>query len=157
MSTPSGSSNPDQTRRDIQQTRAELGETAAALSAKTDVKTRARTKTTSAVGGLRQRVAQVGQSAKTRATQLAHTVSQKASQRATSVKQDSQHTIGTIRGSMRAGAQTTGKAESTLITSARAATTKIGSLVRTKSVPVLAATGTAAALAVVAYRRRRFR
>ncbi|RAO32598.1 hypothetical protein ONO23_03016 [Micromonospora noduli] len=54
-------------------------------------------------------------------------------------------------------AQTTGKAESTLITSARAATTKIGSLVRTKSVPVLAATGTAAALAVVAYRRRRFR
>ncbi|WP_428842214.1 phage holin family protein [Micromonospora noduli] len=54
-------------------------------------------------------------------------------------------------------AQTTGKAESTLITSARAATTKIGSLVRTKSVPVLAATGTAAALAVVASRRRRFR
>ncbi|MFI6269848.1 DUF3618 domain-containing protein [Micromonospora zamorensis] len=157
MSTPSGSSNPDQTRRDIQQTRAELGETVAALTAKTDVKTRARTKTTSAVGGLRQRVTQAGQSAKTRATQLAHTMSQKASQRATSVKQDSQHTIGTVRGSLRAGAQTTGKAESTLITSARTATTKIGSLVRTKSVPALAATGTAAALAIIAYRRRRFR
>ncbi|MEU4338432.1 DUF3618 domain-containing protein [Micromonospora lupini] len=157
MSTPPGGSNPDQTRHDIQQTRAELGETISALTAKTDVKTRARTKTTSAVGGLRQRVTQAGQSAKTRATKLAHTMSQKTSQRATSVKQDSQHTIGTVRGSLRAGAQTTGKAESTLITSARAATVKIGSLVRTKPVPALAATGTAAALAIVAYRRRRFR
>ncbi|MFG3555321.1 DUF3618 domain-containing protein [Micromonospora sp. NPDC047557] len=157
MSTPPEGSNLDQTRHDIQQTRTELGETIAALTAKTDVKTRARTKTTSAVGGLRQRVTQAGQSVKTRATQLAHTLSQKASQRATSVKQDSQHTIGTIRGSLTASEQTTGKAESTLTTSARAATTKIGNLVRAKSVSILAATTTAAALAVVAYRRRRFR
>ncbi|PWR05409.1 hypothetical protein DKT68_27120 [Micromonospora acroterricola] len=157
MSTPSGSSDPDQTRRDIQQTRADLGETVAALTAKTDVKTRARTKATTTVGGLRQRVTQAGQSAKTRATQLAHTVSQKASERATSVKQNSQHTIGSVRGSVKAGAQTTGKTESALLTSARAATTKIGTSVRAKPVPVLAATGTAATLAIVAYRLRRFR
>ncbi|MET8282948.1 DUF3618 domain-containing protein [Micromonospora sp. NPDC005174] len=158
MSTPLEGSNLDQTRHDIQQTRAELGETIAALTAKTDVKTRARTKTTSAAGSLQQRITQAGQSAKTRATQLAHTLSQKASQRATSAKQDSQHIVGTIRGSLTAGAQTTGKAESTLTTSARAAaTTKIGSLVHAKSVPVVAATTTAAALVVVAYRRRWFR
>ncbi|MBM0274857.1 DUF3618 domain-containing protein [Micromonospora tarensis] len=58
MSTPSG--NGDQTRRDIQQTRAELGETVAALTAKADVKTRARSKATTAVGGLRGRVTEAG-------------------------------------------------------------------------------------------------
>ncbi|WP_433133523.1 DUF3618 domain-containing protein [Micromonospora sp. CA-240977] len=155
MSTPSG--NSDQTRRDIQQTRAELGETVAALSAKADVKTRARTKATTTVGGLRGRVTEAGQSAKTRATQLARTVSQKASQRVTSVRQKSEHTIGAVRGSAEAGAQTTGKAESFLVTSARAMTSKVGSSVRTKPLPVLAVTGTAATLAVITYRRRRSR
>ncbi|MET7375238.1 DUF3618 domain-containing protein [Micromonospora arida] len=155
MSTPSGSN--DQTRRDIQQTRAELGETVAALAAKTDFKTRARSKATTAVGGLRGRVTEAGQSAKTRATQLARTVSQKASKRVASVEQKSQHTIGAIRGSARAGAQTAGKAESSVVTSARAMTTKIGSSVRTRPIPVLAVTGTAATLAVITYRRRRSR
>ncbi|MFF5056472.1 DUF3618 domain-containing protein [Micromonospora sp. NPDC000663] len=155
MSTPSG--NSDQTRRDIQQTRAELGETVAALTAKADVKTRARTKATTAVGGLRGRVTGAGQSAKARATQLARTMSQKASQRATSVRQKSQHTIGTVRGSAEAGAQTASKAESSLVTSARAMTTRIGSSVRAKPLPVLAVTGTAATLAVISYRRRRSR
>ncbi|MEU1242971.1 DUF3618 domain-containing protein [Micromonospora parva] len=155
MSTPSGSS--DQTRRDIQQTRAELGETVAALAAKTDVKTRARSKATTAVGGLRGRVTEAGQSAKTRATQLARTVSQKVSQRVTSVEQKSQHTIGAIQGSAKAGAQTAGKAESSVVTSARVMTTKIGSSVRAKPLPVLAVTGTAATLAVLTYRRRRSR
>jgi hypothetical protein len=155
MSTPSG--NSDQTRRDIQQTRAELGETVAALAAKTNVKSRARSKATTAVGGLRGRVTEAGQSAKTRATQLARTVSQKVSQRVTSVEQKSQHTIGAIQGSAKAGAQTTGKAESSVVTSARAMTTKIGSSVRTQPLPVLAITGTAATLAVITYRRRRSR
>ncbi|MET8202519.1 DUF3618 domain-containing protein [Micromonospora taraxaci] len=155
MSTPSG--NSDQTRRDIQQTRAELGETVAALAAKTDVKTRARTRATTAVGGLRGRITEAGQSAKTRATQLARTVSQKASQRVTSVEQKSQHTIGAIQGSARAGTQAAVKAESSVVTSARAMTTKIGSSVRTKPIPVLAVTGAAATLAVITYRRRRSR
>ncbi|MGN9813481.1 DUF3618 domain-containing protein [Micromonospora sp. BQ11] len=97
MSTPAGSS--DQTRRDIQQTRAELGETVAALTAKTDVKARARTKASTTVGELRQRVTQAGQSAKSRATQVARTVSQNTSQRAASVKLKSQHTISAVRGS----------------------------------------------------------
>ncbi|MCG5438118.1 DUF3618 domain-containing protein [Micromonospora foliorum] len=157
MSTPPASSDPDRSRRDIQQTRAELGETVAALAAKTDVKTRARTKATAAAGGLRQRVTQAGQSAKTRATQLAHTMSQKASQRAKPVTQQAQRATTAIHDSAQAGAQTTGKAESTLITSARAATTRIGSSVRAKPVPVLAATSTAATLVIIAYRRRRSR
>ncbi|EEP70454.1 hypothetical protein MCAG_00781 [Micromonospora sp. ATCC 39149] len=154
MRTPPGSSDPDQTRRDIQQTRAELGETVAALTAKTDVKTRARTKATTAVGGLRQRVTQASQSAKTKATQLARTMSQKASQRAKPVSQKAQHASAAVRDSAKAGAQNTGKAKSTLVSSARTATTKIGSSVRAKPAPVLAAAGTAATLAVMAYRRR---
>jgi hypothetical protein len=153
MSTPAAGSNPDQTRHDIQQTRAELGETVAALAAKTDVKTRARTKATTAVGGLRQRVTQAGQSAKAAATQLTRTLSQKTSRLAKPAAQKAQQASSTVK----AGAQTTGKAESTLVTSARTLATKVGTSIRAKPVPVLAATGATAALAAVAYRRRRSR
>lgn len=155
MSTPSGSSDPDQTRRNIQQTRAELGETVAALTAKTDVKARARTKATTAASGLRQRATQASQSARTRVTQLARTVIQKASQRAKPVKQKAQQATTAVRDSANAHAQTTGEGESTLVTSARAATAKIGSSVRVKPAPILTAAGAAATLAVLAYRRRR--
>ncbi|WP_433650072.1 DUF3618 domain-containing protein [Micromonospora zamorensis] len=154
MSSPAEGSDPEQTRRNIQQTRAELGETVAALTAKTDVKTRARSKATTAVGGLRQRVTQAGQSAKTTARQLAETMSQRASQHAKPVAQKAQQATTAIHDSARAGAQATGKAESALITSARAAITKIGSSVRAKPVPVLAVAGTAATLVVIASRRR---
>ena len=84
---------------------------------------------------------------------MTRTISQKASQRAKPISQQAQHAITVVRDSAKTGAQTTGKAESTLVTSARAATTKIGSLVRAKPAPVLAAAG-AATLAVMAYRRR---
>ncbi|MFI6238830.1 DUF3618 domain-containing protein [Micromonospora sp. NPDC050795] len=156
MSTSSGRSDPDQTRRDIQQTRAELGETVAALSAKTDVKARARTKAATATAGLRERVTQASQSAMTSATKLARGVSQKASQRATPIAQKAQQATTAVRDSAKAGAQTTGKAESTLVSSARAATTKVGGILRSTPVPALAASAVLA-LAVVAYRRRRSR
>lgn len=42
MSTPSAGNDPNQTRRDIEQTRTELADTVAALTAKTDVKARIR-------------------------------------------------------------------------------------------------------------------
>ncbi|MFC6021342.1 DUF3618 domain-containing protein [Plantactinospora solaniradicis] len=153
MSTPSGSSEPDQTRRDIQQTRTELGETVAALAANTDVKARARTKATTAVGGLGQRVTQASQSAKTKATQLTRTMSQRAVQPVKPVVQKAQQATATVRNSAKASAQTTGKAESTLVASARAATTKIGNSLRAIPTPVLAAAVVgAAALAVLALR-----
>ncbi|MFC6022841.1 DUF3618 domain-containing protein [Plantactinospora solaniradicis] len=154
MSAPSGNGNPDQTRRDIQQTRGELGETVAALTAKTDVKARARTKATTAVGGLGHRVNQASQSAKTKATQLTRTMSQKALQPVNPVVQKAQQATATVRNSAKASAQTTGKAESTLVASARAATTKIGGSVRAIPPPVLAAAVCAAALAILAFRRR---
>ncbi|TDC38404.1 DUF3618 domain-containing protein [Micromonospora sp. KC213] len=155
MSTPAGSSDPDQTRRDIQHTRAELGDTIAALATKTDVRTRLRTKTTTASDELRQRVTQAGQSAKTTAVQRSGMLSQKASQYATSVKQKAQQATTAMRGSAAGGAQTAGKAGSNLVASARGVTTRIGSSVRAKPKPVLAAAGAIATLAVVAYRRRR--
>lgn len=156
MSTQPGSSDPARTRRDIQQTRAQLGETVAALAAKADVRTRVRTRATTAAGGLRQRVTQAGQSAKTTATQLSRTVGQKATQRARSVRQKAQQTSTTVRDTAKAGVQTTSAAESDLVSSARDATTRIGSSVRAKPAPALAAAvGVGAAvLAVVAYRRR---
>ncbi|MEH0934506.1 DUF3618 domain-containing protein [Micromonospora psammae] len=157
MSTPAGSSDPDQTRRDIQRTRAELGETVAALAAKTDVKAQVGTKVTTAADGLRQRADRVGQSARTTAVQLTRTVTQKTSQRVTAIQQKAQHSADAVRSLMRASPQTTAKADSTLVTSVRAATTRIGMKVRTKPVPVLAAAGTVGALAVLAYRRRRSR
>lgn len=157
MSTASPSDPPDKVRQDIQHTRAELGETVAALAAKTDVKTRLGGKAASAAGGLRQRLTTASQSAKTSVTQRFRTVSQKASQRAATAKQKSRQAMTKVRGSAQAGTQTTGKTESTEVTSARAMTAKVGTAVRAKSVPLLAAAGVAAALTIVAYRRRRTR
>lgn len=153
--TAAGSGDLDKTRQDIQQTRAELGETVAALATKTDVKTRLRTTATTAAGGLLQRLTQAGQSAKTTTTQLARTVSHKVSQRIKPVTQKAQKATTAVRGAAKAGAQTTSQAESTLVTTARATATKIGSSVRGKPLPVLAVAGTAATLAVVVYRRQR--
>ncbi|WP_433281802.1 DUF3618 domain-containing protein [Micromonospora sp. CA-244673] len=150
-------SDPDKVRQDIQQTRAELGETVAALAAKTDVKARLGGKATSAAGVLRQRLTTASQSAKTSATQRFRTVSQKASQRAAAAKQKAGQAVAKARGSASAGAQTTGKTESTEVTSARAMRAKMGTAVRTTPVPVLAAAGAAAALTIVAYRRHRTR
>lgn len=160
MSTQPGSTDPTQTRRDIQQTRAQLGETVAALAAKADVRTRVRTRATSAAADLRQRVTRVGQSARSKATQLGRTVSQKAAQRAKSVTQKAQQTTTTVRDTAKAGVQATSAAESNLVSSARDATTKISGSVRAKPAPAIAAVGVgvgAAALGVVAYRRRRLR
>ncbi|MFC6022862.1 DUF3618 domain-containing protein [Plantactinospora solaniradicis] len=157
MSTPSAGSDPNQTRRDIEQTRAELGDTVAALTAKTDVKARTRSKATSAVGGLGQRVSQAGQSAKTKATQLPRTLGQTAAQRVRPVAQKARQITAAVRGAVKAGAAATDKAESTLVGSARAATTKIGNSVRAKPAPVLAAAVGAAALAILVLRRRRLR
>ncbi|TDC81228.1 DUF3618 domain-containing protein [Micromonospora sp. KC606] len=155
MSTPAGSSDPDQIRRDIQHTRAELGDTVAALAAKTDVRTRLRAKITTAADELRQRVTQARQSAKTTAAQRSGRLSRKAAQYATSAKQTAQQATTAIRGSAVGGAQTAGEGGSNLVASARGLTTRFGSSVRAKPIPVLAAAG--ATLAVVAYRRRRAR
>ncbi|MET8837879.1 hypothetical protein ABZV78_28755 [Micromonospora sp. NPDC004540] len=62
---------------DVPEELAELGETVAALAAKTDVKARLGGKATSAADGLRQRLTTASRSAKTSATQRFRTVSQK--------------------------------------------------------------------------------
>ncbi|MEU9828136.1 DUF3618 domain-containing protein [Micromonospora chersina] len=157
MSTASPGNDPEEVRKGIQQTRAELGETVAALAAKTDVKTRLGGKATSAAGGLRQRLTTASQSAKTSATQMFRTASQKATQRATTAKQKTRQAMTMARGSTSAATQTTGKIDSTEATSARALTAKVGTAVRARPVPVLAAAGAAAALTIVAYRRSRTR
>lgn len=154
MSTASPS-DPDKVRQDIQHTRAELGETVGALAAKTDVKTRLGGKATSAAGGLRQRLTTASRSAKTSATQRFRGVSQKASQRAVMAKNKTRQAMTKARDSASAGAQITGKTESTEVTSARAMAAKVGTALRTKPVPVLAAAGAAAAITILAYRSRR--
>lgn len=156
MSSQTGSNNPEQTRRDIQRTRAELGETVAALAARADVKTRLRARTTAAAAELRRRVTQAGQSAKTTAAQRSGMLSQRASRYTQNVTQKAEHTATAVRGSAADGAHTAGEAGSSVAASTRDMTTKVGSSARAK-LPVLAAAGAAAALAVVAYRRRQLR
>ncbi|MGN9809416.1 DUF3618 domain-containing protein [Micromonospora sp. BQ11] len=157
MSLPAASNDPEQTRRDIEHTRAELGETVAALAAKTDLKTHARAKATTAAGQLRHRLTQASESAKTTATHLTRTASQKVSPRGEAVKQKARQALAAVRGSAQAGTQTTGKATSALVTSTQTSATRVGSFMRARSAPALAAAGTAATLAIVAYRRHRSR
>ena len=149
-----GPSDPDEIRQDIQHTRAELGETVAALAAKTDVKAGLGGKAASTAGGLRQRLITASQSAKNSATQRFRGVSRKASQRIVMAKQKAGQAMAEARGSASAGAQTTGKTESAEVTSARAMTARFSTAVRAKPVPALAAAGIAAALMFLAYRRR---
>ncbi|MGN9807735.1 DUF3618 domain-containing protein [Micromonospora sp. BQ11] len=157
----------DRTRQDIQHTRAQLGDTVAALVAKTDVKTRLRAKATAratglrtraatAAGDLRQRLIRAQQSARATTGQLAGTGSRKASERVKPFTHKVRKTATRVRDAAKARAQTTGEVETALVTNARTAITKIGGTARGKPLPLLAAT-TAAGLAVVAYRRRRSR
>ncbi|MEU4788821.1 DUF3618 domain-containing protein [Micromonospora tulbaghiae] len=168
----------DTTRQDIQHTRAQLGDTVAALVAKTDVKTRLRAKATAratglrtraattasglhtkaatAAGDLRQRLIRARQSARATTGQLTGTGSRKASERVKPFTHKVRKTATRVRDAAKARAQTTGEVETALVTNARTAITKIGGTARGKPLPLLAAT-TAAGLAVVAYRRRRSR
>jgi hypothetical protein len=178
--TAAGSSDDlDQMRQDIQQTRAQLGETVAALAAKTDVKTRLRSKAKAdadslrskatagadslrskasvASSGLWHRATRASQSTRTAATTLIRTVGQKASQTTKPVTNKAEQATTAARDAARAGARTTTKAGSALASSARNATKKVGSATREKKpVPILATAtaATAATAAVAAYRRR---
>jgi len=68
--------DPEQLREEIEQTRAELGETAAALAAKTDVKAR----TKDAAADARARAAQAATDARARAAQAAAEAKDRAAQ-----------------------------------------------------------------------------
>ncbi|MEV4481755.1 DUF3618 domain-containing protein [Micromonospora coxensis] len=168
----------DKTQQDIQHTRAQLGDTVAALVAKTDVKTRLRAKATAratglrtrattmasglrtnaaaAAGDFRQRLIRARQSARATTGQLAGTGSQKASERVKPFTHKVQKTLTRAHDAAKVRGQTTGEVEAALVTNARTAITKIGGTVRGKPVPLLAATA-AAGIAAIAYRRRRLR
>ncbi|MFF5214288.1 DUF3618 domain-containing protein [Micromonospora sp. NPDC000442] len=150
MSVANGNGDPEQVRRDIQQTREQLGDTVAALSAKSDVKGRLRTKAGGVADGLRQQATEAGPTARSTVAWMTREMSRKASEQTTAL-------IRTVRRATDAASSTVSSQRTAIQTSADNATARIGASVRARPVPILAAGAAAAALGLAVYRRRRTR
>ncbi|GIJ22672.1 DUF3618 domain-containing protein [Micromonospora lutea] len=143
--------DPEQVRQDIQQTREQLGDTVAALAAKSDVKGRLRAKADGVADGLRQQAEEAGPVAKSTMTWATREVSRKPSAWANALTR-------TVRRSADTTGSTVSSQRKAVLTSARSAATRIRASVRARPVPILTAAGAAAAaLGLAAYRRRRAR
>jgi ElaB/YqjD/DUF883 family membrane-anchored ribosome-binding protein len=84
---------PEQIRRDIEHTREDLADTAAALAEKADVKARAHEK----LDETKARVSEKLDTAKAKVSGTAHTAKDKTSDHAASVAQGAQHAAGTAQ------------------------------------------------------------